>query len=78
MTTHKTLLFCVALLLLSAGLSIWTYPHAPDMVPSHWGANGQIDGHMPKFWGLTLVPAVMAMLCVLVAVLPRISPQGFS
>lgn len=78
MTTNKTLFFCVALLLVSIGLSAWAYPHAPDLVPSHWGPDGRVNGHLPKLWGLFLLPAVMAMQCTLVAVLPRISPRGFS
>jgi uncharacterized membrane protein len=49
----------------------------PDPVPSHWDANGQVNGTMPKPWGVLIVPIVMAILWAVFLVLPRVSPKGF-
>ena len=46
----------------------------PDVVASHWNAAGELNGTMPKFWGLALIPLLMYGFCALLAVLPRIDP----
>jgi uncharacterized membrane protein len=53
------------------------YSSLPDPMPSHWDASGQINGTTPKLWGAYLVPAMMLVIWVMFAVLPRISPRGF-
>jgi uncharacterized membrane protein len=69
----------VGLLLVLAGLALAVvkYPVLPDPMPSHWNAAGQIDGWMPKFWGVMLFPIIMAAIWLVFLVLPRISPRGF-
>ncbi len=61
-------------LILTAMVTIMAYPVMPDTVASHWNAAGEMDGTLPKFWGLTLLPLIMYGCCVLFAVLPRIDP----
>jgi len=46
----------------------------PDVVASHWNAAGELNGTMPKFWGLALIPVLMYGFCALFVVLPRIDP----
>jgi uncharacterized membrane protein len=53
------------------------YPHLPDPVPTHFGANGVVNGWMPKPWGAIVTPLIMLPLLGLFVVIPRISPNGF-
>jgi uncharacterized membrane protein len=61
-------------LVLTAVITLAAYPVLPDVVASHWNAAGELDGTMPKFWGLALIPLLMYGFCALLAVLPRIDP----
>lgn len=64
----------IAGLLITFIVTIAVYPLMPDMIPSHWNAAGQVNGYMSKFWGLFLVPFIMAGFVALLLVLPRIDP----
>jgi len=64
----------IAGLLLTFLISIAVYPTLPDRVVSHWNAEGQADGYMEKFWGLSLIPIIMTACVALFAVIPRIDP----
>ncbi|HTU71514.1 MAG TPA: SdpI family protein [Candidatus Baltobacteraceae bacterium] len=77
MSRKKALLFGLVLALISVGLSAWSYPHAPALIPTHWDAAGHANGYMPKLWGLSVQPALLIGLCVLMLALPKISPTGF-
>jgi len=61
-------------LVLTAAMTLLAYPVIPDVVASHWNAAGDLDGTMPKLWGLALIPLLMYGFCALLAVLPRIDP----
>lgn len=50
------------------------YPSMPDMVASHWGAGGQVNGYMPKFWGSFLLPLMSLAIYGLFFLLPKIDP----
>jgi uncharacterized membrane protein len=66
--------------LLTAGVmaaSLIALPHLPDTVPMHWGLNGQPDGYGSKLALALTLPAVMAGLTLLFAVLPALSPKHF-
>jgi len=65
----------IAGLLITFILTIAIYPTVPDRVVSHWNAAGQANGTMSKFWGLFLIPLIMAGFVALFAVLPRIDPH---
>jgi len=64
----------IGILILTFAVTLLAYPHMPDPVPSHWNAAGTVDGELPKFWGLVIVPTLMIGLTALFAVLPRIDP----
>lgn len=55
-----------------AGLLLWN--QLPDPMASHWNVNDQVDGYMPKVWGVFLMPLVTLGLFVLFLVLPSIDP----
>ena len=64
----------ILVLVLTAVLTLIMYPVMPDAVASHWNSAGDVNGTMPKFWGLLLIPLLMYGFCALLAVLPRIDP----
>ena len=47
------------------------YARLPDPMPSHWNAAGEIDGYMPKFWGIFLMPIVTVVLVPLFLIIPQ-------
>jgi len=49
---RKTEMFAVAVILLSFIVSAYFYPSMPDRMASHWDAQGEVNGYMPKFWAL--------------------------
>ena len=54
------------------------YSHLPDSVPTHWDYRGRPDGFMPKPLGAFFLPAVAALVWAVLALLPALSPRGFS
>jgi len=73
MNTKKYL--SIAIVLISFIVGIFLYPVMPDLMASHWNINSQVDGYMPKCWGLFLMPAVSAAMFILFLVLPKIEPR---
>ena len=71
----KTNIIIGAILLVSIVITLVLYPSIPDIIPTHWGPNGQIDGTGPKymlfvFWGIALgVNALMLFA-------EKIDPKG--
>ncbi|HEX7326042.1 MAG TPA: SdpI family protein [Rhodanobacteraceae bacterium] len=66
-------IFVVAML----GIAVWIYPHLPAQTATHWDANGNVNGWMPRFWAAAIWPLLMAGLAVMYALLPVISPRRF-
>ncbi len=70
-TTGITMILCLAVAFVA---SAHFYPTLPAQLPSHWNAEGVVDGMLPKFWALFLSPFVMAMLFLLWAAIPFMEP----
>jgi uncharacterized membrane protein len=64
----------IVLVLLGFAASIVFSQQVPDQMATHWNAEGEVDGYMPKFWGLIFTPVLMAMLAGLLYFLPSIDP----
>ena len=74
MSTRTTTII-VLLMILGAtvvGLLLWN--RLPDQMASHWNINDQVDGYMPKFWGVFMVPLITLGMFVLFLVIPSIDP----
>jgi uncharacterized membrane protein len=56
-----------------AGLLLWN--RLPDPMASHWNVNDQVDGYMPRFWGVFLLPLITLGMFALFLVLPAIDPM---
>lgn len=70
----KKYLIQVISILLSFALAAYFYPQMPDRMASHWDAKGQVNGYMPKFFGLFLMPILSVFLLLLFIALPKIDP----
>ncbi len=66
-------LFIIATLVVAAIL----YPSLPEMIPTHWNAQGEIDGYMKKPGGVLMMPAMALVTFIIMKIIPVISPKGF-
>lgn len=56
-------------------VGLWLYPQMPERMASHWNTQGEVDGYLPKFWGIFLLPMIMIVLALLFEyVIPNIDP----
>jgi immunity protein, SdpI family len=69
-TTIVVLLMVLAAIL--AGLLLWN--RLPDLMASHWNINDQVDGYIPKVWGVFMVPLITLGMFGLFLVLPSVDP----
>jgi uncharacterized membrane protein len=46
----------------------------PDQMASHWNVNDQVDGYIPKFWGVFMLPLIALGMFVLFRIVPSIDP----
>lgn len=70
----KTTIAALALIIISFIIAIWLYPAMPERMASHWNGAGEVDGWMPRFWGLFLMPILSAGLLLLFLAIPKIDP----
>ena len=71
---RKTELFMLIAVIISFVIGIYLYPQMPEQMASHWNVAGQVDGYMPKFWGVFLMPLIFVGLVFLFIAIPRIDP----
>lgn len=74
MTTRTTTIIVLILIGVAAlaGLLLWN--RLPEQMASHWNVNDQVDGYMPKFWGVFMVPLMALGMFLLFLVIPSIDP----
>lgn len=70
----KTTVIVLVIILLSFIAAVYFYPQMPEKMASHWNAQGKVDGYMPKFWGLFLMPIVSVVMFLLFLLIPKIDP----
>lgn len=71
---RRTEIVCLVLVALSVAVGIFFYPRMPAEMASHWNYLGEVDGYIPKFWGIFLMPMISAVMLLLFMLLPRIDP----
>ncbi|HEX3032521.1 MAG TPA: SdpI family protein [Bacillota bacterium] len=64
-----------AIVLFSAGLSLWFYPRLPARVPSHWDAAGQVNGYTTPLLASLIWPGMLLAIFLLTWLLPKIDPK---
>lgn len=74
MSTQNTAILVLILIAAAviAGALLWG--QLPEQMASHWNVNNEVDGYMPKFWGVFMMPLVTLGMLALFLVLPNIDP----
>jgi len=70
----KIHIIILGIVLVSFIIAIYFYPSMPERMASHWNAKGEVDGSLPKFWGLFLMPIVSLGMFLLFIFIPKIDP----
>lgn len=70
----KTEILILLIILISFGMGFYFYPQMPDKMASHWNIRGEVDGYMPKFLCLFLMPIISVVLFLMFLLVPRIDP----
>jgi uncharacterized membrane protein len=76
--TRRFFLIGFLILLATLAATAILYPSLPARVPTHWNAQGQIDGYSPKWSLLVFGPGILAILLGIFAALPWLSPRRFT
>lgn len=74
MCLRKTEIASLALVVLAFAIGAYAYPQMPERMASHWNAAGEVNGYLPRFWGVFFVPILIAGLAVLFTLIPKIDP----
>jgi len=53
---------------------ILLYPFFPENMASHWNIQGEVNGYMPKIYGVFLMPVIYIFLLALFMLMPRVDP----
>lgn len=62
------------IIVLTFVIGIYFYPRLPDLIASHWSADGRVNGYLPKASGLFLMPLISAVLYLVFRFLPQTDP----
>ena len=74
MPVPKREIIILLIILVSIAVSLYAYPIVPEQMASHWNADGQVNGYMPKLTGLAIMPVIAIGMFFLFIVIPRIDP----
>jgi len=77
MNPTRSLFLSVLFLLMLFAAYLWLRPHMPAIIPTHWNAQGRINGYMTPLKAVLVPMIVIAGLALLTVVLPVISPRGY-
>lgn len=77
---NRTLMMSTLLCLVPILFSLLVYDKLPQQIPIHWNINGEIDTYAPKFMGAIGLPAIIAVINVVLHVFVYNDPkrQNFS
>jgi uncharacterized membrane protein len=64
----------LAIIALSFLAGIYFWPKLPEQIATHWDIHGQVNGYMPKFWGVFFMPLLITFLGLIFMAIPRIDP----
>lgn len=65
-----------ALILALYVLGFILYPKLPDMMPSHWNLEGEVDGYTAKTGHIIFFPTLILGLYLLMSFAPKIDPKA--
>ena len=68
----------LGIVLASFIIGIYFYPQMPERMASHWNIKGEVNGYLPKFWGLFLMPFISLCIFLLSIAIPKIDPLKYN
>jgi len=71
---RKSEITIVIIIALSFILALALMPQMPEKMASHWDLQGRVNGYMPRFWALFLMPMVSLFIFLLFLLVPKIDP----
>jgi len=71
---RKSELAILGIILISFLIGFYLYPQMTEKMASHWGIEGEVNGYLPKFWGLFIMPIISLGLFLLFIMIPKIDP----
>jgi uncharacterized membrane protein len=74
MSTKTSIILLIAMIAIAFIAGILLYNQMPDPMPSHWDAQGNVNGFMDKFWGVFLMPLITIGMVLLFLAIPEIDP----
>jgi len=74
MKTRNIQILIIGLILVSFLTGAYLYSNMPEKMASHWDANGNVNGYMPKLLGLFLLPVISTILFLAFMLIPKIDP----
>jgi uncharacterized membrane protein len=77
MTRNRANFLSYLFIVAAVGVAAWLYPGIPEQVPSHWNVHGEVDGYMPKPWGVVVLPLAAILVFMVMRLIPVISPKGY-
>lgn len=77
MKPMRTLLLSASFLLILLAAFLWLHPHMPARVPTHWNAQGQVNGYMSPIGAVATPMIIIAAVALLTLLLPAISPRHY-
>lgn len=66
--------WAVVVAILSWGFAGWLYTRLPEVVPIHWGLNGEVDGVAGRAVGAFVLPVMLTVIGGLMLALSRDAP----
>jgi uncharacterized membrane protein len=74
MSTRNTLILILVLAVLMLGIGLYSYPRMPDVVATHWNAQGVANGYGSRFQAVFTLPLITIVVAALLLFLPEIDP----
>ncbi len=66
---------CVGLAMVCLAGSLYAWPRVEEVVPIHWGSDGQPNGYGSRAVGLLLLPAIVLLQPIVMAAVTRLDPR---
>jgi len=74
MSTRTTTILVLLMILAAAAAGLVLWNQLPEQMASHWNINDEVDGYLPKVWGVFMMPLITLGMFALFFVFPAIDP----
>jgi uncharacterized membrane protein len=74
MSTRNTIVITLVFIVATAVLGGLLWNRLPDPMASHWNVNDEVNGTMPRFWGVLMLPLLSLGMLLLLLFIPRLDP----